>query len=211
MQHRRCNVCQGWFTAQDVEQGLFPRPGLGSSCVRCFVVEVEKRGEVSLPDCFGVGFQGSSMLCRQRCVVSSACMIEFTDKVFDRTAREVDRRPSKTLLMERILRASGRPVHVLDLGPTAARIAKIEGLESRRRVNWVSGLHVLLGESPHVVNLGGGFYVYKDFWDLERDGGTLGVHRAPRLEPVGTILSRLEKESECIQDHHEGNADPEDS
>ena len=197
----KCRECSLLFTPEDARAGVYRIDS--RTCVRCFVRSRAESLDVVLPDCFGVSYDGSNSLCSERCTVRSACLIELSEGVYSEKpfAERQGRRQTYRSHLVRILRAIGRPAHVLDIAPVLERETggkfKVDPTGC-----WIENLKRVCKTAPEVIALGSQFYVWEGCWDVARDGGVPGCsnNRAYR-ETLGhvsveEILSRLEADEE---------------
>jgi len=142
-------------------------------CARCVVHELQDKGEIDPPSCFGNSYDAGNFLCTDRCNLNQACLLQFTDAKMIRWAwEESSRGPTRPndymYICSRILRLAGRIMHVYDLGPI---------LECMTGGNYTVNKdpeYILLKRKMRkredIEYLGDGFYVWFGYLKTDSEG-----------------------------------------
>lgn len=195
-----CVECGLFFTPEDAREGRFVSKR--GTCIRCLTVSYFDAQGAALPSCYGISYDGANMLCASKCNLRQACLIELSESSY--VARPYLERHNKQQTYRshviRILKALGRPCHLLDLAPVLER-------ETKKRFHmdptscWLEKIKRVCYTAPEIISLGENFFVWEGCWDISKGGRPGCLDNSVYRETHGhwsieEILDRLEGNEE---------------
>lgn len=178
-------------------------------CVRCVLLNKNVAIDgMELPKCFGKLYDGAAPACTRVCQVTQPCLIQFVDDRSIDWSLSIERRGVRyskgriplSLHAIRILKAAGRPMHIIDLCPLVHKASKGRLNLGHKKSSWHPHLRSRLVRSPDVVALGNDFFIWIGCWNPNMGGqvGYQGIYdETKQLTPVKEIIKKIRGEGDA--------------
>ena len=200
---KNCSVCELSFFPEEIREGRYLSSL--SMCMRCFLKQKEQEGVFKLPSCFGE-YDGRQAACSEHCKAAQGCIIQKIEKRAKEWELDFELgigKPGgvaiqKTALLK-ALRTFARPMHLIELALCLEIITDRSWTRLKHGRLWRMQIIKRLQQTTQVLDLGDGFFVWSEIWDVEAAGGeSTVVLKEPRtaLKSVGEILRNISEDEE---------------
>lgn len=183
----KCKKCELVFLSNEVWIKRFYREK--KLCARCLVEEAIEHKKINVPSCYGHKYDGANPLCRNVCKLKQACIVQQADTKIVGMEWNLAELPNVREMLDGkaklsfrdalyvVLRVAACPLHIHDIGPLLEKYYNPWKMSYRlsktNKERWMHDIKINAKNTPQIVDIGEGFFVWQGVWSLGTHGAIL--------------------------------------